>query len=254
MTLLNASNLSFSYGRSPVLHDISIKMQPGQITGLLGPNGSGKSTLMKCLLGHLRASGTIQWDNKPVSDYSTHDLAKLAAYFAQSPTADPSQSVADVLRMGRSPYLDLFGLESKHDLDVVHSTAKRLNLGELMTRPMGELSGGQRQRAFLGRCLAQEPRALLLDEPDTYLDLKFQVELSQMLRQLSRENGLAVLIASHDLNLAAQTADHVVLLHEGRVAGQGKPQDVLQPELLSAVYGVPMRRVDVEGRIVVIPA
>jgi iron complex transport system ATP-binding protein len=135
-------------------------------------------------------------------------------------------------------------LESQRDVEIVAEVSDRLGLGDLLHRPMAELSGGQRQRVFIGRCLAQEPRALLLDEPNTYLDLKHQVELAALLRRLSREQGIAVLMASHDINLAAGMSDRLVLLHSGAIAAQGAPADVLQPQRLTEIYGVPMRRIE----------
>jgi iron complex transport system ATP-binding protein len=172
---------------------------------------------------------------------------------AQSLAADPNLRVCDVLRLGRAPYLGAFGLESARDLQVVGEVARALALSDLIDRRMDELSGGQRQRVFLGRCLAQEPAVLLLDEPSTFLDLRHQVELGQLLQSLARSKTLAVLMASHDLNLAAQFADRMILLSEGQVAADGSPTEVLRPDLLSRVYEIPMTRFEHEGRVHVFP-
>jgi iron complex transport system ATP-binding protein len=157
-----------------------------------------------------------------------------------------------VLHIGRTPYLGAFGTESVRDLQVVRETAALLDLMDLLDRPVEELSGGQRQRVFLGRALAQEPRAFLLDEPNTFLDLRHQARLWELLRRLARDRGLAILAASHDLNLSAAFADELLLLHEGRVAAAGPPADVLRPELLSAVYGLAIDRVDRPGKTPVV--
>ena len=171
---------------------------------LLGPNGSGKSTLLRVLLGHMTpTAGSIQWEQRALKAYRPRDLARLVAYLPQSPVFEPGQTVVEVLRAGRTPYLSAFGVESAADFRSVFVVAEDLRIGDLLERPMEELSGGQRQRVFVGRALVQEPKALLLDEPSTFLDLRYQTELGQLLRRLAAEKGLAILAASHDVNLAA---------------------------------------------------
>jgi iron complex transport system ATP-binding protein len=176
------------------------------------------------------------------------------AYLPQAPTADADHLVADVLRLGRSPYWGAFGLESARDADVVRDVAATLELTDLLGRTMDQLSGGQRQRVFVGRCLAQEPAALLLDEPTTFLDLRHQVELLRLLKRLAKERQVAVLMASHDLNLAAALADRAVLLDAGAVAAAGTPSEVLEPGLLLRVYGVSMERVVAGAGAIVVPS
>ena len=194
------------------------------------PNGSGKTTLIKCLLGDLSGSGSIQWFGRELHLWRRRELARKVAYLPQSAAYQESQSVSEVICLGRAPYWGAFGLESAGDVHVVARVAAQLGLGDLLDRRMDELSGGQRQRVFLGRCLAQEPQALLLDEPGTYLDLRHQVELCNHLRALARTKGIGVLMAMHDLNLAAAYADRVILLDQGGVAAQGNPDKVLRPE------------------------
>jgi iron complex transport system ATP-binding protein len=251
--LLNCDNLHFSYADNPVLKGISFTLQAGEVVALLGPNGSGKSTLIRCLLGQLPASGEVRWDDNPLQDWPRRELARRVAYLAQALVADPMHRVSDVLRMGRAPYLQAFGIESARDVQVVREVAQTLELTDLLNRRMDELSGGQRQRVFLGRCLVQEPAVLLLDEPNTYLDLRHQVELGQLLNDLARNKNLAVLMASHDLNLAGQFADRLILLSDGQIAADGPPRDVLRPDVLATVYGVPMERLDRGGAVHVFP-
>jgi iron complex transport system ATP-binding protein len=161
----------------------------------------------------------------------------------------------DTLRLGRAPYWGAFGLESSGDEHVIRAVADSLDLTDLLPRRMDELSGGQRQRVFVGRCLAQEPKAMLLDEPNTYLDLRHQIDLCRLLRRLADERGIAVLMASHDLNLAAAFSDRVVVLEEGRVALHGKADSVMDAGVLSRVYGVELRRVEsiADNRAVMLP-
>jgi iron complex transport system ATP-binding protein len=243
-TLLEIADLQFAYGDRAVLRGVTVSLSAGEVVALLGPNGSGKSTLLRVALGQLAGtSGTVRWDGRDVARWARRDLARRVAFLPQSPTSDGDHLVLDVLRLGRAPYWGAFGLESARDAQVVREVAQRLELTDLLDRPLERLSGGQRQRVFLGRCLAQEPAVLLLDEPTTFLDLRHQVELLGLLRKLAAERAVGVLMASHDLNLAAAMADRAVLLDGGAVAAQGKAGDVLEPGLLSRVYGVSMERV-----------
>jgi iron complex transport system ATP-binding protein len=253
--ILSADNITFAYGDRPALRGVSISLASGEIVTLLGPNGSGKSTLIKVLLGHLQGEGSINWEGRSLMSWSRRELARRVAYLPQAPLFDAQQTVREVLHLGRAPYWVAFGLESQHDLEVVERIAQSLDLNELLTRRMDELSGGQRQRVFLARCLIQEPVALVLDEPSTFLDLKHQVELMHLLRKLSQEKNIAVIMASHDLNLSAAGADRLVLLHDGEVVANGSPNDVLNPELLSKVYAVPMERLtrDANRTPIVVP-
>jgi iron complex transport system ATP-binding protein len=247
--LLEATHLQFAYGDRPVLRDVSLTLSPGEVVALLGPNGTGKSTLIRVLLGHLRANrGQVLWENQDIRAWSRREFARRVAYLSQSPTADPDQRVADVLRTGRAPYWGAFGLESEHDVAVVTDVARQFDLTDLLPRPMAELSGGQRQLVYLARCLVQQPSALLLDEPNTFLDLRHQVGLGQRLRRLAKEQGLAILMASHDLNLAGALADRLILLDAGMVAAQGSADDVLDPDGVGKVYGLRMKRIDAPGQ------
>jgi ABC-type cobalamin/Fe3+-siderophores transport system ATPase subunit len=258
--LLSATNLSFSYSSQDadrlVLRNLSISLAAGQVVGLLGPNGSGKSTLIRCLLGQLEPSaGAVVWDDRSLRDWKLRDLARQIAYLPQSPVWEPGQTVRAALAMGRAPYWGVFGLESPRDAAVVDAAAADLHLLDVIDRRMDELSGGQRQRVLLGRCLVQEPRAMLLDEPSTFLDLRHQVELAQLLRRLAAERNIGVLMATHDLNLAGTFADRLVLLDAGTVAAEGTVNDVLRPDLLERAYGLPMDRLERAGKPpVVVPA
>ncbi len=242
--LLQAENLQFSYGDNPVLRGVDVRLMPREIVALLGPNGSGKSTLIRVLLGQLPAAGKIDWEQKPIADWRHRDLARRVAYLPQQPAWEPGQRVEEALLLGRAPYLQAFGIESARDIEIVRDVSRLLHLDELLPRRMDQLSGGQRQRVFLGRCLAQEPAALLLDEPNTHLDLRYQVELGRLLLQLARERSIGVLMASHELNLAGLFAHRLMLLSEGKVLGDGSPDVVLRPELLSSVYGVDLVRIE----------
>lgn len=254
MNLLEAVDCSYAYTRQSVLRGVSMGVAPGEVVALLGPNGCGKSTLLKLLLGHLSpTTGTVTLQQRPLAAYARRELARRIAYLPQTPSHLPGETVADVLRLGRLPYWGAFGLESPRDGEVVSSVASELQLSDLLSRPMDTLSGGQRQRAFIGRCLVQEPQVLLLDEPATFLDLRHQLDLHRLLLQLSRQKALAVLMAGHDLNLAATHADRLILLDSGEIAADGAPADVLREDVLHRVYGVRLRRVDVNGVVTLAP-
>ncbi len=248
-SLLQTINLSFAYDGVEAIKGINLRLFAGETITLIGPNGSGKSTLIKTLIGALRASaGEIHWSEKPIATWSRRELARIVAYLAQSPMFDPEQTVLEALRLGRAPYWQLFGLESSRDMQIVYDIAATLKLTDLLHRRLHQLSGGQRQRVFVGRALVQEPRAILLDEPNTFLDLKHQVELIALLRKTAKEQNVGILMASHDLNLAAASADHLILLDRGIVVADGKPDDVLDPALIARVYDVPMERLTREGK------
>ena len=241
--LLKIADLTAAYGDRPVLRGVSLALRAGEVVALIGPNGCGKTTLLRAALGQLPVGGSVAWSKtsgelRQVRSWRPRDLARRVAYLPQSPTLDPTRTVLDELRLGRSPHLGPFGVESPADARAVARVADDLGLTDLLDRPVDALSGGQRQRVYLGRCLAQEPAALLLDEPDTYLDLRRQADLTALLRRLADRDGLGVLMASHDLNLAASVADRLVLLSEGVVAAEGRPADVLTADRLSAAYGV----------------
>ncbi len=254
-TLLTVSSVTFAYEDHVVLRDVSFTLKAGEVVALIGPNGSGKSTLIKTLFGQLRGGGKILWDDEELHGWNRRVLARQLAYLPQSPAHEPDQRVLEVLRLGRAPYWRAFGIESQADVTAVREIVALLDLEELIDRPMDALSGGQRQRVFLGRCLVQQPRALLLDEPGTFLDLRHQVDLGSIVRRLAREQGIGTLMASHDLNLSAQFADRMILLHNGTVAAAGPPAEVLKSDLLSKVYGVAMETaVLADGRTFVVPS
>jgi iron complex transport system ATP-binding protein len=253
--VLSATRVTLRYAAEPVLHEVDVQLNAGEVVALIGPNGGGKTSLIRALLGAAPATGTIRWFDRSLADWPRRELARRVAYLPQAPTWDPGQRVADVLRLGRTPYGGPFGLDSPRDGAVLADVAAALDLTDLLRRPVDQLSGGQRQRVFLGRCLTQEPSALLLDEPSTYLDLRHQVELCQRLRRLAAERGVGVLMAVHDLTLAGLFADRIVLLADGRVAAAGAPDDVLTADAISAAYGLPLARLSgPNNRPVLVPA
>ncbi len=206
---------------------------------MIGPNGVGKSTLIRACSGTLKPiGGRITIDGQDVQRLRVEERAKLIAVVPQAVRLPESFSVFETVLMGRTPYLGWLGRESEQDRSAVQAALDRTSTLELADRPIGELSGGEQQRVMIARALAQSARTLLLDEPTAHLDLKHQAGVLSLVCDLAHAENYAVLIALHDLNLAAQYADRVALLSNGTVAAIGTPEEVLTEENLSPAYGL----------------
>jgi iron complex transport system ATP-binding protein len=251
--VLAIRNLSIRLGGASILTDVSLDVGPGEFVTLIGPNGSGKTTLLRAAIGAIASEGAVRWMDRDTASLGERERVGMFAYLPQHPSPLPDHRVGEVIALGRVAHLGPLGFERLIDREVVFDVARRLDLTDLMDRPMHTLSGGQRQRVFVARCLAQQPRALVLDEPTSFLDLRHQVELLRLLKACTSECGLAVLMACHDLNLAATHCDRLVLVDRGRVVRSGVPDEVLDARVLSEVFEVPMRRIDLEGRPQVVP-
>ena len=208
------------------------------MVGVIGPNSSGKTTLIRLVARVLEpATGEIRLDGVPVRRFARTDLARRVAVVPQSAPAECPFNVGELVLMGRYPHGPGRYFESRHDRAAARAAMEATGVLELADLPFDHLSGGERQRAFIARALAQEPRLLVLDEPTAHLDLRYQVEVASLLRRLNRERGIAILLVSHDLNLAGEVCDRLVLLADGRVAATGPPEVVLEESLLSSVFG-----------------
>ncbi|MFG3490387.1 ABC transporter ATP-binding protein [Streptomyces sp. NPDC047972] len=232
---ITADDLSWSVGGTPVVREVSVAVAPGETVGLLGPNGSGKSSLLRCLAGlRVPDAGTIRYDGAPVADWSPRRIARHVAFVAQDSAADSDLRVADVVGLGRTPFRDRWRGADATDRAVVAAALEVVGLTERADRPWKALSGGERQRAHIARALAQQPYALLLDEPTNHLDVKHQLALMELLTGTER----TVLIALHDLSLAARYCDRLLLLHHGRLVAAGTPEAVLTTDRLAEVFEV----------------
>ncbi len=246
--MLNISGLHYRHGNRLILDDVDLQVGAGEIVCLVGPNGAGKSTLLKCvnrILSSQHASMTLDGTN--LQGMSRRDLARAVAYVPQHTGSSMSLRVADMIALGRAPHRTWNS--SERDRRIVLDAIERLNLQTLSLRSYDELSGGERQRVLLARALVQQGRLLLLDEPTSDLDLHHQLEAMTAAREVANNsaNNIAgpqrsgVLIAIHDLGLAARFADRLVMLREGRVVAQGHWREVLTPRHIEAVYGVSAR-------------
>jgi ABC-type cobalamin/Fe3+-siderophores transport system ATPase subunit len=245
--MLRIENLSVSYGTRGVLHDISLEVNSGEVVALIGPNGAGKSTLVRAVSGVIpMESGRIRSSDSshPPVDLialSPMQRARSLAVVPQAASMPPAFTVWETVLMGRTPYLNFLGQVSAKDEAIARLALQKVDALDLSERRVGELSGGEQQRVLLARALAQSTPILLLDEPTSNLDLHYQVSFMETVSTLAHLDNLAVLVALHDLNLAARYADRVALLVEGEIKATGTPRQVLTPELISTAYHLPVQ-------------
>lgn len=229
--------LHFGYNRKrEILHGIDLNLPSNKFIAVLGPNGCGKTTLVKQINRILRAqSGTVQIGDRQVSQLEPSELAKLIAYVPQMTSGVMNGSVMDTVMLGRRPYIQW--KPTDEDLEIVAKALIRLNISHLSQRLFNQLSGGQKQTVLIARALAQVPDIYLFDEPVSFLDVKNQLEIMAIGRELVEQDGKTVIMVLHDLNMALRFADHVVIMKEGNVFAQGAPRDVITEENILAVYG-----------------
>ena len=247
--ILTTQHVSFSYGPpgSPErvraggfgLRDVSLSVGRGSLTGILGPNGCGKTTLLKLLAGITRPhQGDVQLEGRSLRTFGRRDLARRIAVVPQETHPAFDYTALEMALMGRHPHLGAFQLEGAADLDIATRALDATGTAHLATRPYMTLSGGEKQRVIIASALAQQPEVLLLDEPTASLDLSYQLEIASLLGGLNRDRGVTMVIATHDLNLAASLCDRLVLLRSGEVLAEGPTRDVLTRGAIAQLYGV----------------
>jgi len=231
-------NVSVAYKERTVVKDVSLTVSQGDWVCLIGPNGSGKTSLLKAVAGLLRnIAGRVEFNGRATQELSTREVARLVALVPQLPVIPTGMPVIDYVLLGRTPYIPYFGAESQLDLQIVRDVLQRLDLTHLSSQPVELLSGGELQRAVLARAVAQHAPILLLDEPTTGLDIGHQQQVLELVDSLRGEGKLTVLSAMHDLTLAAQFADELLLLSDGNVVARGAGPEVLNPESIRKYYG-----------------
>ncbi|WP_121712525.1 siderophore ABC transporter ATP-binding protein CdtA [Streptomyces sp. E5N91] len=242
---LSATDVTVAYDGVDVVHDAEVRLRPGEVTVLVGPNGSGKSTLLRTVARLQRARGaTLSLDGATDGlALTSREFSRYVALLTQGRPTPGGLTVRDVVEFGRYPYRGRWGRPDPDGPAAVERALALTGVDGLADRGADHLSGGQLQRVWLASCLAQETGVLLLDEPTTYLDLRYQVELLDLIRDLADDHGIAVGVVLHDLDQAAAVADRITLLEAGRIVADGPPEDVLTPERLTAVYGI---RIDVD--------
>ncbi|KKO52983.1 ABC transporter ATP-binding protein [Paenibacillus sp. DMB20] len=237
--MISLQGVSKRFDRVDALAGIDWEIQGGEWWGIIGPNGSGKSTLLQMLSGvEAPTAGKVTIHGRDVRDYGRKELARTLAVLQQEGLGPTDFTVREVLEMGRYPFQNWFGREPSDAGPLLDSIMERLELKSLEYRRLDQLSGGQRQRAALGKVMAQEPSILLLDEPTTYLDIRYQLQFMDMVADWRRDTGITVISVLHDLNLAAQFCDRLLVLHEGRMAGKGSPEDMLTENNIRRIFRV----------------
>jgi iron complex transport system ATP-binding protein len=237
MLKIEVENLTLGYGRHAVVRDIGFSLEPGRMTGLVGPNGCGKSTIIKSISRVLSPiAGSIKLNGRDVSRIPYIELARFLGVVPQIPLLPGNFTAFEVVLMGRNPHLGFFQYEGEKDMAIARDAMKKTRTTHLAVRRIGELSGGEIQSVVIARVLAQQTECILLDEPTSNLDIGRQIEVLDLMKKMCAE-GLTVGVALHDLNLAVQYCDYLILLHEGRIKAEGMPSQVVTQENIRDVYG-----------------
>ncbi len=235
--MLRVEGLTFGYGGGRVLDGLDLEVEGGELVGVVGPNGAGKTTLFRLVSGvRSPSAGRIRVQGRDISSLGASEAARLVSVVPQNPSLPAGFTVMELALMGRNPYLKLLQWERRGDLDAVGRAMQATDMLMLADRPIGALSGGERQRALIAMALAQEASVMLLDEPTSNLDLAHQAQVMDLVAALVRRRGAAALVAMHDLSLAAQYCDRLVMIAGGRVFAEGRPRDVLTAEKIASVY------------------
>ena len=238
-TALHVKDVSVGYGERTVLDTLNVDIKRGAVTSIVGPNGCGKSTLLRTMSRLLNPTkGEIVLDGKSIHDIPTRKLATQLGLLPQTPIAPDGIVVADLVGRGRTPHQGILGRWSQQDYDIVAEALETTGISDLAERSIDELSGGQRQRVWIAMALAQRTETLLLDEPTTYLDVKHQLDVLDLLTELNRDRGTTIVMVLHDLNLAARYSDELVAVSGGKVFAHGHPREVITKENVKSVFGI----------------
>jgi iron complex transport system ATP-binding protein len=251
--VISCRGVSVSLGDHVVLDGVDLRVERGEWVSIVGPNGAGKSTLLRFLTGAVNGTGDLHLGGRPFGALTRRERALLVAMVPQSPVIPLGMKVLDYVLLGRTPHIRPLGVEGPHDMAAVHDALAHLDLLDFADREVTTLSGGERQRVLVARALAQGSPLVLLDEPTTALDVGHQQQVLELIDDLRREHELTVLTTMHDLTLAGQYAERLVLLDGGRVVVDGPAHEVLTEENLASYYGARVRIIQDGGRPVVLP-
>jgi iron complex transport system ATP-binding protein len=253
MSMVAFDGVTVEAGGRRIVDDFSLAVDPGAWVSLLGPNGAGKTTLLRVAAGLRRFRGRVRLAGRALDELGRRRAARHVALVPQSPVVPPAMSVCDYVLLGRTPHMGVFAREGAADRAAATDALDRLELAALAERRLGSLSGGELQRAVIARALAQSAPVLLLDEPTTALDVGHQQQVLELVDQLRRADGLTVLAAMHDLTLAAQYGDRIVLVDRGRLLAEGAAVEVLTEERIATLYGATVRVFHDDGAPAVVP-
>ena len=233
--VINVCDLEYKIDQHQILSDINFSIKPGQFVGLIGPNGAGKSSLLRCLYRFFTpTSGHIEFLNKPLSHYPRQDYAKQVAVVLQEIPEQFNLSVFDVVMMGLLPHKSLFSSVTYAERQTISAAIAQVGLASKVTQPFSQLSGGEKQRVLIARAIVQQPQFLIMDEPTSHLDVKFQIQIMALAKSLES----TVLASFHDLNLASALCDTLLVLKQGKLVAHGQPHEVLTSQLLADVFEV----------------
>jgi iron complex transport system ATP-binding protein len=236
---LEARGLTLGYDREPIIDDLTTSIPPGRVTAIIGANASGKSTLLRGLARLLPPrAGEVELDGVPIRRMPTAEVARVVGLLPQSPIAPDGITVGDLVGRGRYPHQGWFRRWTADDEIAVDAALTATGTADLVDRRVGDLSGGQRQRVWIAMALAQDTDILLLDEPTTFLDVNYQVEVLDLLRDLNRDRGTTIVLVLHELNLAARYADHVIAMQGGRIVAEGAPASVITVDTVFEVFNL----------------
>ena len=253
--LMEVKHVSFSYGKNTILSDLSFAVKEGNITTVMGANGCGKSTLFSLMTkNQTPVKGKILLEGKNIANLRFIDFAKRVSIVHQYNSAADDITVERLVSYGRTPYQKMLGTRTKEDEELVERAMEVTGILPYRDREIAALSGGQRQRVWIAMALAQNTKILFLDEPTTYLDIRYQLEILELVKKLNREYGITILMVLHEINQAITYSDEVIGLKDGSIVMQGKPQEVITAESMKELYGVSLKVVEVEGKKVVLTA
>lgn len=239
MEAISVKNLSVAYENNTIIEDLSLSIPKGKISIIIGANGCGKSTFLKTLARiNKPKAGEIFINKKDIKKINEKNIAKEVAFLPQGPVCPSGLTVRELVAFGRFPHQKLIGGLNSHDKKVIDWAIKETGLSEFADREVENLSGGQRQRAWIAMTLAQETEIIMLDEPTTYLDMSYQLEVLEVLEKLNKEKNITVVIVLHELNNACRFADNIIGFKKGKIICQGKPIDVINKENLKEIYGI----------------
>ena len=250
---MEVKNLSFSYGKNKILKDVSFQIQDGQITTIMGANGSGKSTLFSLMTKNLYPrKGKIFLRGKNIQNLVLKDFARKVSIVHQYNTSSDDITVERMVSFGRTPHMKMMQGRSDEDERLIQWAMEVTNIEKYRNREASRLSGGQRQRVWIAMALAQNTKILFLDEPTTYLDIRYQIEILELVKKLNQEFGITIIMVLHDINQAIYFSDKVIGLKDGLVAVHGNPQDVISRESIKQLYGIELDVTQVEGKTFVL--
>lgn len=252
---MEVKHVSFSYGKNTILSDLSFAVKEGNITTVMGANGCGKSTLFSLMTkNQTPGKGKILLEGKNIANLRFIDFAKRVSIVHQYNSAADDITVERLVSYGRTPYQKMLGTRTKEDEELVERAMEVTGILPYRDREIAALSGGQRQRVWIAMALAQNTKILFLDEPTTYLDIRYQLEILELVKKLNQEYGITILMVLHEINQAITYSDEVIGLKDGSIVMQGKPQEVITAESMKELYGVSLKVVEVEGKKVVLTA